>query len=73
MRAGRELVSRCSSTRPDVACANTSALVAKYVRGMYAIRVVGRVPEDVEEELAGRGMTYRPRDGHADDLFHASQ
>jgi len=40
---------------------------------MYAIRVVGRVPEDVEEELAGRGMTYRPRDGHADDLFHASQ
>ncbi|KAL4075581.1 Spt4/RpoE2 zinc finger-domain-containing protein [Scleroderma yunnanense] len=35
---------------------------AKYVRGMYAVRVKGRVPEDVETELENRGIKYRPRD-----------
>ncbi|KAF9787059.1 transcription initiation protein spt4 [Thelephora terrestris] len=32
------------------------------VRGMYAVRVKGRVPEDVEAELESRGIKYRPRD-----------
>ena len=36
--------------------------LAKYVRGMYAVRVKGRVPEDVEQELHDRGIRYRPRD-----------
>jgi transcription elongation factor SPT4 len=35
---------------------------AKYVRGMYAVRVKGRIPEDVEAELDSRGIKYRPRD-----------
>jgi len=35
---------------------------AKYVRGMYAVRVTGRVPEDVELELERRNIKYRPRD-----------
>lgn len=35
---------------------------AKYVRGMYAVRVKGRIPEDVEAELESRGIKYRPRD-----------
>ncbi|THV00545.1 transcription initiation protein spt4 [Dendrothele bispora CBS 962.96] len=35
---------------------------SKYVRGMYAVRVRGRVPEDVEAELESRGIKYRPRD-----------
>ncbi|KIY50510.1 transcription initiation Spt4 [Fistulina hepatica ATCC 64428] len=35
---------------------------SKYVRGMYAIRVKGRVPHDVEEDLEARGIKYRPRD-----------
>ncbi len=35
---------------------------AKYVRGMYAVRVKGRIPEDVEAELDNRGIKYRPRD-----------
>ena len=35
---------------------------AKYVRGMYAARVKGRIPEDVEAELENRGIKYRPRD-----------
>ena len=37
-------------------------LIAKYVRGMYAARVKGRIPEDVEAELNERGIRYRPRD-----------
>jgi transcription elongation factor SPT4 len=36
--------------------------VAKYVRGMYAVRVKGRIPEDVEAELESRGIKYRSRD-----------
>lgn len=36
--------------------------LAKYVPGMYAARVKGRVPDDVEAELDGRGIRYRPRD-----------
>ncbi|ESK93097.1 transcription elongation factor spt4 [Moniliophthora roreri MCA 2997] len=35
---------------------------SQYVRGMYAVRVKGRVPEDVEAELDARGFKYRPRD-----------
>ncbi|KAJ7727917.1 transcription elongation factor SPT4 [Mycena metata] len=35
---------------------------SKYVRGMYAIRVRGRIPEDVEHALDNRGIRYRPRD-----------
>ncbi|KAF9498246.1 transcription elongation factor SPT4 [Pleurotus eryngii] len=35
---------------------------SKYVRGMYAVRVKGRIPEDVETELENRGLKYRPRD-----------
>jgi len=35
---------------------------SKYVRGMYAVRVKGRIPEDVEAELESRGIKYRSRD-----------
>ena len=41
---------------------STGIFLAKYVRGMYAVRVKGRVPEDVEAELESRGIKYRPRD-----------
>ncbi|KAL0095673.1 Spt4/RpoE2 zinc finger-domain-containing protein [Phycomyces blakesleeanus] len=34
-----------------------------YVVGLYAIRVYGRIPEDVEDVLERRGIAYRPRDG----------
>ena len=40
----------------------TDFIPAKYVRGMYAVRVTGRIPEDVETELEARGIKYRPRD-----------
>jgi len=34
----------------------------KYVRGVYAITVKGRIPDDVEQELESQGIKYRPRD-----------
>ena len=37
-------------------------LLDKYVRGVYAITVKGRIPEDVEQELEAQGIKYRPRD-----------
>lgn len=36
--------------------------IAKYVRGMYAVRVKGHIPDDVEQELNERGIRYRKRD-----------
>ncbi|KAL5508575.1 SPT4 [Sanghuangporus vaninii] len=35
---------------------------SKYVRGMYAVRVKGHIPDDVEQELNERGIRYRKRD-----------
>jgi hypothetical protein len=32
------------------------------VRGMYAMRVKDRVPEDVEAGIESRGIKHRPRD-----------
>lgn len=43
------------------------SFAAKYVRGMYAVRVKGRIPEDVEAELENRNIKYRPRDGTEQD------
>lgn len=37
-------------------------VIDKYVRGVYAITVKGRIPEDVEQELEVQGVKYRPRD-----------
>jgi len=41
--------------------------ISKYVPGMYAVRVKGRIPEDVETELESRGIKYRPRDQNDQD------
>jgi len=40
---------------------------SKYVRGMYAVRVKGRIPDDVEAELESRGIKYRSRDQTVQD------
>jgi transcription elongation factor SPT4 len=37
--------------------------IDKYTTGIYAIQVIGRLPEDVIDTLRGRGLTYIPRDG----------
>jgi hypothetical protein len=35
---------------------------AKYVRGMYAARVMGRLHEEIEAKLEENNIKYRPRD-----------
>jgi hypothetical protein len=35
---------------------------AKYARGMYAVRVMGRLPEEIEAKLEESNIKYRPRD-----------
>ncbi|KIY72561.1 transcription initiation protein spt4 [Cylindrobasidium torrendii FP15055 ss-10] len=38
-----------------------------YHRGVYAARVKGRLPEEIEDIITQKGFTYRPRDGTAED------
>ena len=39
----------------------------KFVKGIYAIKVNGRLPVEIEEDLQDKGIQYRPRDGSAQD------
>lgn len=36
---------------------------SNFVGGLYAIRVVGKLPEDVIDDLEAQGIQYIPRDG----------
>ena len=37
--------------------------LSQYVAGVYAVKVVGRLPEDVIQTLEDAGVRYVPRDG----------
>lgn len=52
----------CRLHIPISLCDVSDLAAAKYVRGMYAVRVKGRIPEEIEAELESRGIKYRPRD-----------
>ena len=39
----------------------------KYVPGVYAVKVVGLLPEEVLAQMEDRGIRYIPRDGSALD------
>lgn len=39
----------------------------KYVPGVYAIKVVGTLPEEVLQQLEDNGVLYYPRDGSGVD------
>ncbi|KAG0235296.1 transcription elongation factor spt4 [Actinomortierella wolfii] len=76
MRGRMERVLDCTSQHFDGAIAvmqPSESWVAKWQRidkfekGIYAVQVQGRLPEDVEEDLLARGVRYRPRDGSAKD------
>ncbi|KTW25588.1 hypothetical protein T552_03449 [Pneumocystis carinii B80] len=41
--------------------------INRFVGGVYAIRVQGRLPEEIIEQLDRRNVQYRPRDGTVDD------
>jgi transcription elongation factor SPT4 len=76
LRSSADRVADCTSPSFDgmIALMNPSrSWVArwqrcdKFAQGMYAIKVSGRLPVDIEEELEERGIRYRPRDGSAQD------
>ncbi|KAF9268398.1 transcription initiation protein spt4 [Marasmius fiardii PR-910] len=71
LKHSSDRISACTSVYFDGLIANIdpeNSWVAKwqrtanYVRGIYAVRVKGRIPEDVEADLDARGIKYRPRD-----------
>jgi len=33
----------------------------KFEKGIYAVQVQGRLPEDIEEDLESKNIKYRPR------------
>ncbi|KAJ3020015.1 transcription elongation factor spt4 [Thoreauomyces humboldtii] len=39
----------------------------KFTKGMYAIRITGQLPQDVQDILSENQITYRPRDGSVRD------
>ncbi|RUS21254.1 Spt4/RpoE2 zinc finger-domain-containing protein [Endogone sp. FLAS-F59071] len=70
MRGSMERVQECTSSNFDGMIAMmrpTDSWVDKFSKGVYAVRVSGRIPDDVEDELERRGIAYRPRDGSIKD------
>ncbi|KAI5119749.1 hypothetical protein M0805_004081 [Coniferiporia weirii] len=71
MKQSQDRVLSCTTTHfdgvvavidPETSWVARWQRTSKYVRGMYAVRVKGRIPDDVEQELNDRGIRYRPRD-----------
>ncbi|KAJ3505688.1 hypothetical protein NLJ89_g7286 [Agrocybe chaxingu] len=76
MKNSPDRIASCTTTQfdgviavvdPDNSWVARWQRTAKYVRGMYAVRVTGRIPEEVEDELTSRGIKYRPRDQNDQD------
>jgi transcription elongation factor SPT4 len=40
--------------------------IDKFHRGLYAVQVNGRLPDDIVEEIESKGVKYAPRDGSAE-------
>ncbi|KAF9526257.1 transcription initiation protein spt4 [Crepidotus variabilis] len=71
LKSQPEKIAACTTTQfdgvvavvdPDQSWVARWQRTAKYVRGMYAVRVMGRIPEEVEVALERRNIKYRPRD-----------
>ncbi|OBA18387.1 uncharacterized protein OGAPODRAFT_84373 [Ogataea polymorpha] len=41
--------------------------IENFVPGLYAVRVIGKLPDDVRGDLQAQGIEYRPRDGSIQD------
>ncbi|PVU90893.1 hypothetical protein BB560_006168, partial [Smittium megazygosporum] len=72
MRGSTERVMECTSTNfdgitalmdPSKSWVGRYNHIENYYPGLYAGYVSGRLPEDVQDLLAERGITYYPRDG----------
>lgn len=41
--------------------------IENFVPGQYAVRVSGKLPDDIKNDLYSQGIEYRPRDGSVQD------
>ncbi|TEB36007.1 transcription initiation protein spt4 [Coprinellus micaceus] len=71
LKGNPERIANCTTTffegvisviDPDSSWVARWQRTSKYARGMYAVRVKGRIPEDIEADLENRGIRYRQRD-----------
>jgi len=71
MQGSSERILECTSAQFDGVIAMTQPSeswvarwqrVDRFAKGLYAARVTGKIPLDVQDELVSRGITYRPRD-----------
>lgn len=71
-----ELVQDCTSPSFEglmAVCDTANSWAARWLRvdgfqpGMYAVKVNGKLPEDIARDLEAKGVVYRPRDGSATD------
>ncbi|KAJ1666370.1 transcription elongation factor spt4 [Coemansia sp. RSA 1813] len=76
MRGQNDVVADCTTTtfdgvmamfQPNKSWVAKFAHVNSYKPGVYASHVTGRIPEDIEDALTQKGITYHPRDGTADE------
>ena len=58
---------RIAVMQPDQSWVAKWQRVGDFVGGLYAAKVQGTLPEDIVEDLANDGVTYRKRDGSAVD------
>ena len=53
--------------QPEHSWAARNLSIDKFAKGMYAVRVIGRLPEEVEDKLRDEGIAVFPRDGSTMD------
>lgn len=70
------LVQDCTSPSFEgqvAVCDTGNSWVARWLRidgfqtGLYAVKVNGRIPEDIVQDLLSKGVVYRARDGSAQE------
>ncbi|KAG9302292.1 hypothetical protein G9A89_008783 [Geosiphon pyriformis] len=75
MSGSAERVAECTTTnfdgmianmRPDRSWVAKYKKIDEYVRGIYAVGILGRVPSALLEQLDEMGIDYIPRDGTND-------
>ncbi|KAK9450701.1 Spt4/RpoE2 zinc finger-domain-containing protein [Limtongia smithiae] len=56
-----------SVAEPDKSWVARWLRVDGFLPGLYAVRVNGRLPEEIVQSLGAQGVKYRPRDGSVQD------
>ncbi|KAK9475136.1 Spt4/RpoE2 zinc finger-domain-containing protein [Dipodascopsis tothii] len=76
LRNSEENVHACTSpsfegfvamSSPDASWVARWLRIDSFQSGTYAVKVNGKLPEDIIQSLAAQGVQYRPRDGSVQD------